>query len=151
MMRRYLIVANQTLGGDDVLDVVRTRQEAGPAEFWVLVPATPVDHVPPSIIPMPVMGRMPTLPGSADEARRVAGDRLTTELTRLRALGATVDGEVGAPDPLDAVAHTLASRQFDEVIVLTLPTHLSRWLHQDLPRRVEHRFHVPVTHVAAAE
>jgi GABA permease len=150
-MRRYLIVANQTLGGDDLLHVVRSRLEAGPAEFWVLVPATPVDHVPPTIVPMPVMGRAPTLPGSAEEARRVAGERLESELTRLRALGATVDGAVGPPDPVDAVGQTLADRQFDEVIVLTLPTHLSRWLHQDLPHRLEHRFHVPVTHVATAE
>jgi GABA permease len=149
-MRRYLIVANKTLGGDDLLDVVRTRLEAGPAEFWVLVPATPVDHVAP-IIPMPVMGRAPTLPASPEESRRVAAERLQAELTRLRALGATVDGEVGPPDPLDAVAQTVASRQFDEVIVLTLPTHLSRWLHQDLPSRVEHRFHVPVTQVTTAE
>ena len=150
-MRRYLIVANQTLGGDDLLHEVRTRLEAGPAEFWVLVPATPVDHTPPAIIPMPVMGRAPTLTGTPEEARRVAGERLQAELRRLRALGATVDGEVGAPDPLDAVGTTLADRQFDEVIVLTLPTHLSRWLHQDLPSRLEHKFHVPVTHVATSE
>jgi GABA permease len=150
-MRRYLIVANQTLGGDDLLQAVRTRLDAGPAEFWVLVPATPVEHVPPAIIPMPVMGRAPTLPGSAQEGRRVAEEKLQAELQRLRGLGATVDGEVGAPDPMDAVAATLAHREVDEVIVLTLPTHLSRWLHQDLPRRVEHRFHVPVTHVAAPE
>jgi nucleotide-binding universal stress UspA family protein len=150
-MRRYLIVANQTLGGDDLLQAVRTRLDAGPAEFWVLVPATPLDHVPPSIIPMPVMGRAPTLPASPEEGRRVAAEKLQAELQRLRAVGATVDGEVGAADPLDAVGHTLADRQFDEVIVLTLPTHLSRWLHQDLPRRLEHRFHVPVTHVATAE
>src|SRR5687768_10527661 len=57
VMRRYLIVANQTLGGDDLLQAVRTRMESGPAEFWVLVPATPVDHTPPAIMPMPVMGR----------------------------------------------------------------------------------------------
>jgi hypothetical protein len=150
-MRRYLIVANQTLGGDDLLQAVTSRLEAGAAEFWVLVPATPVDHVPELIIPMPVMGRAPTLPGSREEARRVAEDKLQTELRRLRALGATVDGAVGPPDPLDAVGETLADQQFDEVIVLTLPTHLSRWLHQDLPRRIEHKFHVPVTHVATAE
>jgi hypothetical protein len=149
-MRRYLIVANQTLGGDDLLQAVKSRLDTDAAEFWVLVPATPVDHVPP-IIPMPVMGRTPNLPGSSDEARRVAGERLQAELQRLRAVGATVDGAVGPPDPLDAVAETLADRQFDEVIVLTLPTHLSRWLHQDLPRKIEHRFHVPVTHVATSE
>ena|SRR5215211_4354450 len=150
-MRRYLIVANQTLGGEDLLQAVKSRLQAGDAEFWVLVPATPVDHTPPAVIPMPVMGRAPTLLGTPAEARQVASDKLQAELQRLRALGATVDGAVGPPEALDAVAETVADRQFDEIIVLTLPTHVSRWLHQDLPRKIEHRFHVPVTHVATSE
>ena len=150
-MRRYMIVANQTLGGDDLLQVVRDRQNAEPSEFWVVVPATPVQDLAPNIVPMPVMGGVPLLPGTPEQGRRVAQTKLQAELKRLRGIGATVDGEVGDPDPLEAVAATLKSRQFDEIIVLTLPTHVSRWLHQDLPRRMQHRFHVPVTHVATSE
>jgi len=151
MMRRYMIVANQTLGGDELLQVVRDRQNAGPCEFWVVVPATPVQDLAPNIVPMPVMGGVPLLPGTPEQGRRVAETKLQAELKRLRGVDATVDGEVGDPDPLKAVAATLKDRQFDEIIVLTLPTHVSRWLHQDLPRRMQHRFHVPVTHVATAE
>ena len=140
-MRRYMIVANQTLGGDDLLQVVRDRQNAEPSEFWVVVPATPVQDLAPNIVPMPVMGGVPLLPGTPEQGRRVAQTKLQAELKRLRGIGATVDGEVGDPDPLEAVAATLKS----------LPTHVSRWLHQDLPRRMQHRFHVPVTHVATSE
>ncbi|HKG50162.1 MAG TPA: hypothetical protein VKB14_06965 [Actinomycetales bacterium] len=150
-MRRYMIVANQTLGGDELLEVVRDRMQAGPCSFWVLVPATPVRDLAPNIIPMPVMGGVPRLPEVPGEGRRVAETKLQAELKRLRDAGATVDGEVGDPDPVHAVAATVATKHFDEIIVLTLPTHLSRWLHQDLPRRLQHRFHVPVTHVATAE
>lgn len=150
-MRRYMIVANQTLGGDDLLQVVKERMATGPSEFWVLVPATPVKDFAPNIVPMPVMGGVPTLPSSPEAGRRAAETRLQSELKRLRAVGATVDGEVGDPDPVRAVGATLQNRQFDEVIVLTLPTHVSRWLHQDLPRRLEHKYHVPVTHVATSE
>jgi hypothetical protein len=77
----------------------------------------------------------------------LAEDKLRFELEQLRALGATADGEVGDPDPLHAVEQVLARRQFDEIIVSTLPERLSHWLHQDLPWRIEHKSHVPVTHV----
>jgi len=38
-----------------------------------------------------------------------------------------------------------ADRQFDEIIVTTLPQHASRWLRADLPHQVERRFGLPVT------
>ena len=44
-MRRYLVVANQTLGGDDLLARVRERLRAGPSHFHVLVPATPASQL----------------------------------------------------------------------------------------------------------
>ena len=52
---------------------------------------------------------------------------------------------------MHAVEAALARRQFDEIIVSTLPPRLSRWLHQDLPRRLEHRFHLPVTHISVTK
>jgi GABA permease len=42
-------------------------------------------------------------------------------------------------------------RHFDEIIVSTLPTHVSRWLHQDLPHRLERKTQLPVTHVGLAK
>ena len=44
-MRRYMIVANQTLGYDALVQFVRDRAAAGPSEFWVVVPATLVKHL----------------------------------------------------------------------------------------------------------
>ena len=43
-MHRYLVVANHTLGGQELLDTIRDRMP-GPAAFWVLVPATPTTHL----------------------------------------------------------------------------------------------------------
>ena len=40
-MRRYLIVADKTLGGDTLVGAVRERAMKEPSEFWVLVPARP--------------------------------------------------------------------------------------------------------------
>jgi hypothetical protein len=48
------------------------------------------------------------------------------------------------------VASLVESESFDEVIVSTLPTTISRWLRQDLPRRIERKVSVPVTTVTPA-
>ena len=39
-----LVVANQTLAGDQLLGQLRERMGAGPCHFHVLVPASPVDR-----------------------------------------------------------------------------------------------------------
>ena len=39
--RRILVVANQTAGGDELLDAVTKRAADGPCRFTLLVPATP--------------------------------------------------------------------------------------------------------------
>jgi GABA permease len=143
-----MIVANQTLGGDQLVQAIRDYMAAGPTEFWIVVPATPVQHLVPTFVPpMPVMGGPLNLPPSPEEGRSLAEAKLQSAVEQLRAAGATADGEVGDPDPMRAVEAALAKRKFDEIIVSTLPERLSHWLHQDLPWRIEHRFHLPVTHV----
>ena len=152
-MRHYMIVANQTLGGEELIQAIRDRLAAGPCEFWVVVPATPVNELAPGsvpMVPMPVMGGVLSLP-APKQARRLAQDRLQSELRRLKGVGATADGEVGDADPICAVEAALTKRKFDEIIVATLSDRLSRWLHMDLPRRIEHHFHVPVTHVCVSK
>lgn len=71
-------------------------------------------------------------------------------VTELKAAGVSVDGRVGDADPVRAVETALKGSQFDEIIVSTLPNRISRWLRQDLPRRLENKTGLPVTHVGAA-
>jgi hypothetical protein len=47
----YLVVANQTLGSDQLREQLRERMEAGPRLFHMLVPATPVDQLEPPAVP----------------------------------------------------------------------------------------------------
>lgn len=121
--KRYLVVANQTLGGSELVDEIRRRAEAGTAVFHVVVPAQSA--------------------GPQEERR------LDLELGRLREAGVDADGEIVAADPADAVGQLLKRRHFDGVILSTLPPGLSHWLTVDMPRRIEHRFGLPVTTVVA--
>jgi nucleotide-binding universal stress UspA family protein len=150
-LRRYLVVANQTLGGDELAELIGRRAKAEPSEFFIVVPATPVIDFVLGVHAMPVMGGLPSVPDSPQHARALAQERLETALARLQATGAKVDGRVGDPDPVHAVETAMKGRQFDEIIVSTLPTRISHWLRQDLPRRLEHKSGLPVTHVGATK
>jgi hypothetical protein len=66
------------------------------------------------------------------------------------AAGSPVDGLIGDPTPLTAIEDTLNGRTYNEIIISTLPVHISRWLRLDLPSKVN-GFGIPVTTVTAAE
>jgi hypothetical protein len=129
-MRRYLVVANQTLGGGQLLQLLRHLAER-PSSFHVLVPATPPsDHL-----------------WTEAEARGIARSRMETALERFRSIGAEeVTGEVGDARPLQAIDDVLSRESFDEIILSTLPPRLSRWLKLDLIHRVR-AYGLPVQHV----
>jgi hypothetical protein len=133
-MRSYLVVGNQTLDSPALAAAIAERMERGPVAFHVVVPATPA-------------GR--GLTWDEDDARRVAGERLERMLTRLRGLGATVTGEIGAPDPIEAVEDALRRREVDEILLSTLPPGISRWLGQDVPTRLKGSVAVPVVVLTA--
>jgi hypothetical protein len=124
--KRILVVANRTAATPGLLEAVRGRAGRGPATFTLLVPR-------------------PYWDPDTDEAA------VTLELAiplLEDAAGGRVEGRIGDADPFVAVRDTLAGERFDEVIVSTLPARISRWLHRDLPSRVE-ALGVPVTVVTA--
>ena len=149
-MQRYLVVANQTLGGQELLDAIRERMDRGPAEFWVLAPATPTTQLVTDFgalsgaFPLDT-SMMPTAADVREEGIALARANLDTELSRLREIGATVDGAVGDPNPMVAIEKAVAEQQFDEIILSTLPAGISRWLALDLPSRIQRKIDVPLT------
>jgi hypothetical protein len=66
------------------------------------------------------------------------------------AAGSPVEGVVGDADPVAAVHDAINLRGFDEIIISTLPTHVSRWLKLDLPSKVA-GMGLPVTTVTPAD
>ena len=138
-MREILVVANQSLGSDDLAVIVTARIAKEETHFYLLVPATPP--------PRDVAAKFDsTFNEDADEA---AQRQLDVGIAWLRHLGAAVDGEVGDEDPVRGVGDTLKEKSYDEVIISTLPSGVSRWLHQDLPHRVQRKYKLPVTVVTA--
>jgi hypothetical protein len=61
-----------------------------------------------------------------------------------------VTGHVGDANPLSAVADAVNLRGFDEIVLSTLPSRLSRWMRIDLPSKVR-ALGLPVLHVSASE
>ena len=152
VMRRYLVVANQTLQRAELRDELRKRTKAGPSLFYLLVPDTPAADYPD--VPAAADVLQPGMtwwatdyrgPASDEEASAQARQRLGQMLADLSALGVPAEGDLGSAHPLEAMEKVLAGQEFDEIIMATLPRHLSRWLRADLPHRAERRFGLPVT------
>ncbi|MGY1843601.1 hypothetical protein [Modestobacter sp. SYSU DS0875] len=137
-MPKTLVLANQTLGGERLLAAVQERVAAGPHQFHVVVPATPVHD----------QADVPAgAPSSDERAYALAAQRLDRALTEIRELGGEADGEVGDPDAMEALRLALGRFPTDEVIVSTLPLGLSRWLRGNLPAKIQKACGLPVVHL----
>src|SRR5215213_11970768 len=131
-MADILILANETIGGEALLDAVRARHAEGDARFFVVVPQTRPRH------------------GNViydDVVRDSAQVRVDLALEFMHNEGIQGDGEVGDGDPLNAVKDAVHEHKIDEIIVSTLPSESSGWLRRDLPERLHEETGLPVEHV----
>lgn len=144
---RYLVVGNQTLHDHHLEEALTERAATAGASFYLLVPATHSAelHEPPAS----AAGVDAEAGAGDDVGLALARWRLRTAIDRLHERGIDAEGQVGHSDPFAAVSRLLAKRSFDEIILSTLPSALSRWLDVDLPARLRRHLHVPVTTVAA--
>jgi hypothetical protein len=125
---RVLVVAHRTAATPRLLDEVRARAGRSVCSFTLLVPR-------------------PYWDPDTDEASAT----LELALPLLdEAAGGHVEGIVGDSDPFAAVQQAVEEVGFDEIIISTLPARVSRWLHRDLPHRVE-ALGLPVTVVTAQQ
>ncbi len=126
MDRHILIVANRTAATPALLDEVRRRASETPCRFTLLVPRA-----------------------FWDPDTEESGVTLELAIPLLdEAAGSHVEGLIGDTDPFAAVTGALEDGDFDEIIISTLPARVSRWLHLDLPARVQ-RLGLPVTVITA--
>ena len=142
-MALYLIVANQTIGGEQLTAKLDELATDGSSTFRFLVPVTDTEGA--HQWDYPPIDRL--IPDAHQIARVLAEARLEHELARLRRSGFEASGEVVDAQPVDRVREVLNEEHFDGVVVSTLPRRLSRWLIWDLPHRIAGVADVPVTHV----
>lgn len=166
-MARYLIVANQTLGGAVLQRAVADRLTPGGAhEVYVVVPTIPPEQEAAAwtfgYSAADDLTAARSQSGFQNDTRRRearfqarfaaqqrAQRRLDQMLVEIRSAGARAEGCVGDPDPLLAIKPVLQEHQFDEILISTLPSGLSRWLRSRLPRRVARLTGAVVTVVEA--
>jgi phosphopantetheine adenylyltransferase len=120
-----LVVANETVLGEELLDRIRTRAKEGPASFLIVCPQSD-----PRGRPHPE-----------------AESRLWTAVFALRSEGIDVHGQVAHPDPYAAAMQAVHDERTDEIIVSTYPGTRSGWLRRDLVGRLRADAGVPVEHV----
>ena len=142
-MDRVLVVGNQTLSSDEVIAAVLVRNAAGPCAFHLIVPATPLSDQERALHHSEHPGAVAFESGPVALARM----RLAQAIARLAEAGITATGDVGDPHAITAIEAAARKMSATEVIVATLPQRMSRWLAQDLPRRITRRLGLPVTHV----
>jgi len=131
--RRILVVANETVGGPELLSILRNKAEGVNERILVVSPA------------LNSQVRMWT--SDEDGARAAAQDRLDTSLARLRHDGIQASGEVGDADPLQAIEDALRTFTPDEIVISTHPEGRSHWLERNVVGAARDRFDVPITHV----
>ena len=172
---RCLVIANETVGGDDLEEEVRRRSEGGSLTVHVVVPggeeAARTDDGDQAIVGGgtgqqagdPKVPDHESTSGTTDTPRGgPASDHggelsapnrarviLEHVLDRLERVAEDVTGEVVMAGPVEAARDAVASRTYDEVVLATPKAGASKIVGKDLPSRVEEAIDVPLTTVFA--
>ena len=131
--RRVLVVANETVQGEELLSTISTLALVERTQFLVVCPA--------------LNSRLKTFTSDEDPARAAARARLDVTLARLASVGIEASGEVGDGDPLVAVDDAMRTFGPNEIVISTHPPGKSNWLERGIVESVRARYDVPVTHV----
>ena len=124
-----LVVANETVLGDQLLDRIRQRANEGQASFLIVCPQSDRSR------------------GEHPDAER----RLRAALSILRSEALDVHGQIAHPDPFTAAMEHVEDERTDEIIVSTFPGERSGWLRRDLVGRLRSQTGLPVQHVVVEE
>ena len=126
-----LVVANETLGGRELLDGVKAR--ANPETRFVLC--------------VPQNRPRAGLVIYDDAVFDAAQVRIDLALDVIRDMGLRAIGEVGDPDPFTATLDAVREYHPQEIIISTYPETRSGWLRKDLIDRVREATGLEVTHI----
>jgi hypothetical protein len=129
--KTVLVVANETLGGKDLLDAIRERADSD-TRFILCLPQS-----------RPKSGLV-VYENAVFDATQA---RLDLALEVIRSMDVRAIGEVGDPDPFTAILDAVPEYRPQEIIISTYPEARSGWLRRDLIERVREATGLPVTHI----
>ncbi|MGI9098881.1 MAG: hypothetical protein ACR2H2_10395 [Solirubrobacteraceae bacterium] len=130
---RVLVVANRTLQGEHLEEILRSRAERG-AELRVIAPI--------------LVSRARYIASDVDRELQEAHERLAAALAWCNEAGYEAHGKVGDPNvALGAIEDELRAFAADEVVISTLPPGKSNWLETGIVQRLREELDIPVTHV----
>jgi GABA permease len=135
-MSKVLVVANETVGADELLSELRRLEDEKTSDYYVIVPARPLHER---------HGLVWTQEGAIDAAT----ERLEQTLEVLRSEGLEANGRVGDMRPMSAITDALMDFKADLIVISTHPEKRSRWLRLGLVEQARHRFGLPVIHVVS--
>ncbi len=137
---RVLVLANDSLGSNELREVMREIHADRDTTFQVVVPVSPVETgVAASHGPLDVW----------EETRQVAERRLARILGQLHAESLTAEGVLGHQNPVQALTAAVESFRPDQIVIATPPPEDSVWHHYNVIDRARSDFGLPVTHVVA--
>ncbi len=131
---RILVVANETVGGEALLDEIRDRCRGRDCAILVITPAL-------------VTSRASHWASDVDEAMELARQRMELSLIALGELGLKAKGEIGDSDPNVAIEDALRVFPADEIVISTHPPERSRWLEHGVVERAREQIDLPISHV----
>jgi len=131
---RILVVANETVGGEELLREIGSRCRDRRCEILVVTPAL-------------VTSRASHWASDVDEAIELARQRMELSLIAVRELGLKAQGEMGDSDPNVAIEDALRAFPADEIVISTHPPDRSRWLERGVVDRAREQIDLPITHV----
>ena len=131
---RLLVVANETVGGEPLLDEIRDRCRGRQSELLVVTPAL-------------ASSRAAHWASDVDEAIELARQRMELSLIAIGELGLKARGEIGDSDPNMAIEDALQVFPADEIVISTHPPERSRWLEHGVVDRAREQINLPISHV----
>jgi hypothetical protein len=129
--RRALVVANERIGGEQLVGSVLGHLGAGVEEVFVVAPAladSALDHI----------------MGDVDAAIPPARERLEATLREFRERGVEARGEVGDSDPIQAISDEIVKFEPEQILLVAHSDEEGAFAENGLLEQAERDFDLPV-------
>lgn len=130
---RVLVVASEQCVGPVLKREILQRDQGGGVNVLMVAPA--------------LTDRLHYWMSDTDSAIRQARERLDSSIGKISSEEMMICGEVGDPDPLQALEDAIGTFKPHEIIIVTHPIETSNWLERAVVEQARHHYSLPVAHI----